>query len=123
MPSHRLEQIAELMRVELSELLLREIKDPRLGFVTITHIKVSGDLAHARVQVSSLGDEREQRESLAALRSAAGFLRRELGQRIPPRPISPLDFRLGHSMEGAGKGQRTRSEEGRVGEEGRVRWW
>ncbi len=107
MPSHRLEQIAELMRVELSDLLLREIKDPRLGFVTITHIKVSGDLAHARVQVSSLGDEREQRESLAALRSAAGFLRRELGQRIRIRTIPQLDFRLDHSMEEAEKVQRT----------------
>ncbi len=107
MPSHRLEQIAELMRVELSDLLLREIKDPRLGFVTITHIKVSGDLAHARVQVSSLGDEQEQRESLAALRSAAGFLRRELGQRIRIRTIPQLDFRLDHSMEEAEKVQRT----------------
>ena len=106
MPSHRLEQIAELMRVELSDLLLREIKDPRLGFVTITHIKVSGDLAHARVQVSSLGDEQEQRESLAALRSAAGFLRRELGQRIRIRTIPQLDFRLDHSMEEAEKVQR-----------------
>ena len=107
MPSHRLEQLAELMRAELSELLLREVKDPRLGFVTITHIKVSGDLAHARVQVSSLGDEREQRESLAALRSAAGFLRRELGQRIRVRTIPQLDFRLDHSMEEAEKVQRT----------------
>ena len=106
MPSHRLEQLAELMRAELSDLLLREVKDPRLGFVTITHIKVSGDLAHARVQVSSLGDEREQRESLAALRSAAGFLRRELGQRIRIRTIPQLDFRLDPSMEEAEKVQR-----------------
>ena len=103
MPSHRLEQLAELMRAELSELLLREVKDPRLGFVTITHIKVSADLAHARVHVSSLGDEREQRESLAALHSAAGFLRRELGQRIRVRTIPQLDFRLDPSMEEAEK--------------------
>ena len=107
MPSHRLEQLAELMRAELSELLLREVKDPRLGFVTITHIKLSADLAHARVHVSTLGDEQQQRESLAALRSAAGFLRRELGQRIRIRTIPQLDFRLDHTMAEAEKVQRT----------------
>ena len=106
MPSHRLEQIAELMRAELSDLLLREMKDPRLGFVTITNIKVSADLVHARIHVSCFGDETEQKESLAALRNAAGFLRRELGQRIRIRTIPQLDFRLDHSMEEAEKVQR-----------------
>lgn len=106
MPGHRVEQIADLLRAELSELLQREMKDPRLGFVTITQVKVSGDLRHARINVSCLGDETEQQDSLRALRRAAGFLRRELGARIRLRTIPELDFRLDRSMAQAEEVQR-----------------
>lgn len=107
MPSHRLEQIAALLRAELSDLLRREMQDPRLGFVTITGVQVSADLSHARVNVSCYGDEREQRESLRALRGAAGFLRREVGRRVRLRQTPQLSFQLDHSMAEAEQVQRT----------------
>lgn len=107
MPSRRLEQIADLLRAELSELLRREMQDPRLGFVTITEIKVSADLRNARVNVSCFGDEAAQQESLRALRGAAGFLRTAVSKRIRLRTIPQLNFQLDHSMEQAETIQRT----------------
>lgn len=107
MPSRRLEQIADLLRAELSELLRREMQDPRLGFVTITDIKVSADLRNARVNVSCLGDETAQQESMRALRGAAGFLRTAVSKRIRLRTIPQLNFQLDHSMEQAEVIQRT----------------
>jgi ribosome-binding factor A len=107
MASHRLAQIGDLLQAELSELLRREMQDPRLGFVTILDVDVSPDLHHARVRVSCYGDETEARESLRALRGAAGFLRRELGRRLRLRTIPQLDFRLDHSMAEAEQVQRT----------------
>ena len=107
MPSHRLEQVADLLRAELSDLLRREMQDPRLGFVTIIGVEVSPDLRSARVRVSCYGDETAQRESMRALHGAAGFLRREIGRRVRLRTIPELHFRLDHSMEEAEKVQRT----------------
>ena len=102
----RLEQSGDLLRAELSDLLQREMRDPRVGFVTITHVRVSPDLSTARVYVSSLGDEAAQRDSLAALRHAAGFLRTMLGGRIRLRTVPKLDFRLDSSMAEAEQVQR-----------------
>ena len=68
MPSYRLEQIGHQIQVELSDLLLREVRDPRLGFVTITQVNFSADLSVARVNISCFGDEKEQQESLRALK-------------------------------------------------------
>jgi ribosome-binding factor A len=107
MPSHRLEQIGDLLRAELSELLRREMQDPRLGFVTITNVVVSADLRNARVSVSCYGDETAQQESLRALRGAAGFLRSEVGKRVRLRTIPQLTFQLDHSMAHAEEVQRT----------------
>lgn len=107
MTSRRVEQVANLLQAELSELLRREMRDPRLGFVTITGVDVSPDLRNARVRVSCLGDKTEGRESLRALRRAAGFLRHELGGRVRLRAIPQLDFRLDHSMAEAAEVQRT----------------
>lgn len=107
MASRRLEQVADLLRTELSELLQREMKDPRLGFVTITNVTVSADLRNARVNVSCYGDEASQQESLRALRSAAGFLRSEVGRRVRLRTIPQFNFHLDHSMAHAEEVQRT----------------
>ena len=107
MAGHRLVQIGDQIRVELSDLLLREMRDPRLGFVTITQVTVSGDLRHARVGVSCLGDEAAQEESLRALRHAAGFLRTEISKRIRLRTMPQLTFQLDHSMAHAEQVQRT----------------
>ncbi len=106
MPSHRLEQVGDLLRAELSDLLQREMQDPRLGFVTITRVDVSPDLRNARVLVSIYGDEAAQRDSLRALRGAAGFLRREIGRRVRLRVIPELHFRPDPSMAEAEKVQR-----------------
>lgn len=107
MASRRMEQVGDLLRAELSELLRREMQDPRLGFVTITNVKVSADLRNARVNVSCYGDEAAQQESLRALRGAAGFLRSEVGKRIRLRTIPQLNFHLDHSMAHAEEVQRT----------------
>lgn len=107
MAGHRLTQIGEQIRKELSDLLLREMRDPRVGFVTITQVVVSGDLRHARVGVSCLGDEAAQQESLRALRHASGFLRTEISKRIRMRTMPQLVFQLDHSMAHAEQVQRT----------------
>ncbi len=107
MPSYRLEQIGHQIQVELSELLLREVRDPRLGFVTITQVNVSADLSIARVNISCFGDENEQKESLRALKHAAGFLRTAVSKRIRMRTMPQLIFHLDHSMAHAEEVQRT----------------
>jgi ribosome-binding factor A len=107
MPSYRLEQIGHQIQVELSDLLLREVRDPRLGFVTITQVNVSSDLSIARVNFSCFGDETEQQESLRALKHAAGFLRTAVSKRIRLRTMPQLIFHLDHSMAHAEQVQRT----------------
>ena len=107
MPTRRTEQVAEVLQAELSELLRREMRDPRLGFVTIVGVDVSPDLRNARVHVSCYGDEEEQRASLRALRNAAGFLRTEIARRVRLRTVPQLNFRLDHTMAEAEAVQRT----------------
>ena len=107
MAIYRLEQIGHQIRTELSELLLREVRDPRLGFVTITEVNVSADLSIARVNISCYGTEQEQKESLRALRHAAGFFRTAISKRIRMRTMPQLIFHLDHSMAHAEEVQRT----------------
>ena len=78
---HRQEKLGELIAVELSELLRTRVKDPRVGFASITHVEVSGDLRHAKVYVSVLGDAEAQKQSLKALNHASGLLRGEFARR------------------------------------------
>lgn len=100
--SRRTERINAQLREEISDLLLREVKDPRLeGLVTVTQVEVSPDLAHARVFVSILGQEDEKRSALTALQSAAPFLRHELLRRLRVRTVPSLSFRLDESMQRA----------------------
>ena len=68
--------------MELSEILERELQDPRVKLVTVTRVKVTPDLGQARVYISSLGDAEEKKKTLQGLRSAAGFVRRSLGARL-----------------------------------------
>ncbi|WP_297527883.1 30S ribosome-binding factor RbfA [Thiohalobacter sp.] len=95
----RTRRVGEQLRRELSELIRDELKDPRLGMVTVSDVEVSRDLAHARVYVTVLGDQVARKESLAALRSAAGFLRRALGQRMKLRTVPELRFLYDESIE------------------------
>ena len=98
-PSRRAARVADLIRQELGQLLEREVKDPRVGFVTLTSVQVTADLRTARVAVSVLGDETKRKESLKGLGAAQGFLRHELAQRLGMRYTPVLVFELDRSLE------------------------
>jgi ribosome-binding factor A len=98
--TRRTERINELLREELSDLLRRQVKDPRLGgLVTVTEVDVSVDLRHARVFVSVMGSEEEREDAFRALETARSFLRRELGKRLSTRRTPDLSFRRDDSLE------------------------
>jgi len=96
---HRQEKLGELIAVEVSDLLRTRVKDPRVGFASITHVEVSGDLRHAKVFVSVMGDEAEKKSTIEALRHAAGFVRHELAGRLTLRFMPDIIFRLDSSIE------------------------
>lgn len=105
--SRRTLQVAELLREELSDIIRREVSDPRVGFFSITEVEVTDDLRSARVFVSVLGSDREREETLTALRSAASFIRFHLKPRLRTRSIPDLEFRDDRSMEHAERIART----------------
>ena len=78
----RVRKMQEFIKQEVGNMLLRELKDPRLGFVTVTGVKLTGDLREATVYVSLFGQEEERKESLMVLNKSKGFIRKELGTRI-----------------------------------------
>ncbi len=96
---HRQEKLGELIAVEISDLLRNRMKDPRVGFASITRVEVSGDFRHARIFVSVMGSPEEQRETMKTLKHASGFLRHELASRLTLRYVPELDFRLDTSIE------------------------
>jgi ribosome-binding factor A len=100
MQGRRVDRIEEQFRIELSEILEREVQDPRVRLVTVTHVKVSPDLRHARVFVSSLGGVEERKKTLQGLRSAASYARRSLGKRLHHlRRIPELTFDYDDTLE------------------------
>ena len=100
MPSRRMSRVADLLRDELSDLIRREVRDPRLAEITsITHVTVSADLRNARVYVSILGSGDEKQQTLKGLQSAASFIRRGLRGRITLRYTPFLAFYLDESIE------------------------
>jgi ribosome-binding factor A len=99
---HRIERFNSQLRQEISDLISRELKDPRLGaFVTITAVEVSPDLSFAKVMVSRLGTEAEKKDTIVALTAAAGFIRHQLGDRMKARRIPELSFRFDETIEKA----------------------
>jgi ribosome-binding factor A len=96
---NRQKRLGELLKHEISDLILREIKDPRIGFVSITEVEVSADLKHAKVFVSVLGSESERKASIAGLKSATGFVRREIGERLRLKYVPELIFLYDNSIE------------------------
>lgn len=90
--SARLAKVATAIRKEIATLVLNEMRDPRLAMATITDVRVSRDLMHAKVAVSVLGDQDALEAAVACLNSAAGFVRRELAQRVPIRQMPQLEF-------------------------------
>ena len=98
--THRIEQVNKLIRREISELLQREVKDPRLStFVAVTEVSTSPDLKYAKVFVSHISNEAEKREILSVLTAASGFFRNELAQRLRLRRIPELSFRWDDSIK------------------------
>ena len=110
MEYRRADRVEGLLQEEISN-LVRKMKDPRIGFVTITGVEVTDDLRHAKVYVSVMGDEvggadeaadaskTVRAQTLEGLRSAAGFIRRELGRMLTLRRIPEIVFRYDESVE------------------------
>ncbi len=92
MTGHRRARVAEEMREQIAKLVARELKDPRIGFVTVTRVEVTADFGHAKAYVSVLGDDKQKRETLAALQRAQGFVRREVGRRMRMRVLPEVQF-------------------------------
>jgi ribosome-binding factor A len=98
-PGRRTERLAHQIRVEMAEMITRELKDPRIGFATVTRVEVSADLDHARVLVSVFGSAEEQQGTIEGLSSAAGFIRHEIGHRLALRRAPEFTFVLDHGAE------------------------
>ncbi|HEY49315.1 MAG TPA: 30S ribosome-binding factor RbfA [Dehalococcoidia bacterium] len=100
MSTRRIARVNDLIRKEISELLLREIRDPRLGgLLSVTEVSTSPDLRHARVFISVMGSEEEKGRVVDGLAAASGFLRRSLGDRLTLRYTPELIFELDESIE------------------------
>ena len=100
MPSYRTTQVGAQVREEIMQIIQRELKDPRIGFVSITEVRMSPDLRSARVRISVLGDDDAQKAALAGLNSARGLIRHDLGRRLQNLKFSPeLRFELDPSIE------------------------
>jgi len=98
--TRRVQRLNNLIRHEISELLQRQVKDPRLGiFIAVTEVSISPDLRHAMIFVSHMGSEEEKQETMSALASASGFFRRELAKRLRLRRIPELSFHWDDSIE------------------------
>ena len=106
----RPERLAEEIREEIARMIASELKDPRLGFVTVIRVELAHDPRVAQV-VGVLGDEREREKSLAALGSAAGFVRRELGRRLRIHHTPEIDFRYDKGLEATDRVARLLLEE------------
>ncbi|MBE0597696.1 MAG: 30S ribosome-binding factor RbfA [Desulfuromonadales bacterium] len=99
MATQRAHKVGEQIHKEISELLQRGLRDPRIGFVTIMGVEMTPDLQLARVFFSVIGDEKARQETEKGLRNAAPFLRRELGQRLRLRRVPELLFQYDSSIE------------------------
>jgi ribosome-binding factor A len=102
-PYKRSERLGELILAEISDLVRREIKDPRIGFVTFTRVEMSDDLRHAKVFVSCIGAEPEKMRTLQGLSSATGYIRRHLGRALHLRYAPELTFLLDDALEHGAK--------------------
>ena len=95
----RIEKLQELIKQEMGKMLLTDLKDPRIGFVTVTDVEMTGDLRSAKIFISVMGGEEQVKNSLEGLQSALGFIRREIGQRIKIRFTPEISFALDTSLD------------------------
>jgi ribosome-binding factor A len=99
MSGSRMRRVDEAVRAVLSEAITQELKDPRVGFVTVTAVKTSPDLRHARVYVSVLGDEQTRGDSLLGLNSAHGFLQRRVASELRLKHTPTLAFEYDDTVD------------------------
>src|ERR1700730_14971402 len=95
----RPERVADQVRAEVSTMIARDLRDPGIGFITITRVQVSPDLQHARVYYTTLGDPAARKNTAKALERASPFMRRQIGQRVGLRRAPELEFRFDASIE------------------------
>ncbi len=110
---YRSDRLAQELRNEVSYIISRELKDPRLGFATITAVKVSPDLKYARILVSVLGSPEKQKATMVGLQRSAGFVRRQLSSRLKLRQCPELKFEYDDSIEYGAKMDEILNEVGR----------
>ncbi|MCR6545896.1 30S ribosome-binding factor RbfA [Dehalobacterium formicoaceticum] len=92
MVQYRSGRLSEEFKKEIADIIKNDVKDPRVGFVSVVFVEVSGDIRHAKVFVSVLGGEKAVQDSMAALKSASGFIRREISKRIQLRYTPEITF-------------------------------
>ena len=97
--NRRQDRVSALIQRELSQVIQREVKDPRVSFCTITHVEVSSDLKYVDVKVSVIGETEQKENTLVGLKSAAGFLRREISKRLSLRYSPEIRFSLDDSVD------------------------
>lgn len=95
----RTDRVGEVIREEISSILLEEINDPRITYVSITSVEVSADLKHAKVFVSILGTEQKKEEVFKGLKSARGYIQKKLGQRLRLRYTPEIIFKMDSAIE------------------------
>jgi ribosome-binding factor A len=101
--SRRPEQVGETLRQVITDALARQVRDPRVGFVTVTAGQVSNDLSHARVMVSGPGEDATKNRALEGLQSAAGFLRSRAAKSLTTRSVPALHFELDRGLQHAAR--------------------
>lgn len=99
--SRRTDRLGELFREEISKLLQKGLKDPRVGFATINRVDITEDLSYAKVLVSVMGTDKEKTSSIIGLRNSSGFIRQFLGKGIKIRKIPELQFVLDENLDHA----------------------
>lgn len=113
--SRRADRLGGQIRDEIAQMVASDLKDPRLGFVTVTRVELTSDLRYARVYVGILGDKGDGGESLEVLRRASGFVRREIGKRLRVRFSPEIDFRYDRGLEATDRVARVLAEEEAAG--------
>lgn len=102
--TYRVERLNSFLRQEISDIVQRYVKDPRLGsFVSVTSVEITKDMRYAKIFISRYGTDQEKADTIKALESASGYIRHELGERMKTRRIPELSFRLDNTMEKAAK--------------------
>ncbi|WP_078595635.1 30S ribosome-binding factor RbfA [Evansella clarkii] len=99
MSNVRANRVGEQIKKELTDIIQRELKDPRIGFITVTAVEVTGDLQQATAYITVFGDEDQRAKTLQGLSKANGFIRSEIGKRIQLRKTPELSFKFDESIE------------------------